>query len=163
MLTGMKQLSWTQFLDTAQEYANRVSGCNKVAVGSAIVKDGKLVALGANRCLPDLCKTRRGCMRVELYGEDSKSHRNPEDCRAIHSEIDAICSAASSGISVKGASIFVTRYPCEGCAKAIIAAGINCVYYGGTAQISEQTAKMFANYDVTCVYIRDWKEDNSDR
>lgn len=156
-------LDWKDCLDMAQVYANRLSGCRKVAVGSAIVNQERVIALGANRAVPDLCKTPRGCLRVEKYGEDSKNHRNPEDCRAIHSEIDAICSAASSGVPVKGSSIFVTRYPCEGCAKAIIAAGIKKVYYGGTAHISPQTAVMFRAFGVDCVYISDWKEDNSDR
>lgn len=156
-------LDWKDCLDMAQVYANRLSGCRKVAVGSAIVNQERVIALGANRAVPDLCKTPRGCLRMEKYGEDSKNHRNPEDCRAIHSEIDAICSAASSGVSVKGSSIFVTRYPCEGCAKAIIAAGIQKVYYGGTAHISPQTAVMFRAFGVDCTYISDWKEDNSDR
>lgn len=159
----LKHLAWKDCLDFAQLYANKVSGCRKVAVGSVIVKNGRIIALGANRGVPDLCKTQRGCLRVEKYGEDSKSHRNPEDCRAIHSEIDALCSAASAGISVDGASIFVTRYPCEGCAKAIISAGIKRVFYGGTARISQQTADMFDEYEVECTYIPDWKEDMSDR
>lgn len=163
-MSKLKSLCRKDCLDMAQSYADKVSGCRKVAVGSAIVStEGNVIAMGANRAVPDLCKTPRGCLRVEKYGEDSKNHRNPEDCRAIHSEIDAICSAASSGVPVKGSSIFVTRYPCEGCAKAIIAAGIKKVYYGGTAHISPQTAVMFRAFGVDCVYISDWKEDNSDR
>lgn len=158
-----RPLSCEDYLDFAQMYANKVSGCRKVAVGSVIVKEGQIVALGANRGVPNLCKTMRGCMRVEKYGEDSKSHRNPEDCRAIHSEIDAICYAARAGISVEGAEIYVTRYPCESCAKAIIASGIRQVYYGGTAKISSQTEEMFDAHHVCCIYIPGWKEDNSDR
>lgn len=162
-MNKLRSLLWKDCLDMAQSYADKVSGCKKVAVGSVIVNGEQVIALGANRAVPDLCKTPRGCLRVEKYGEDSKNHRNPEDCRAIHSEIDAICSAASSGVSVKGSSIFVTRYPCESCAKAIIAAGIKKVYYGGTARISPQTTAMFETFGVVCVYISDWKEDNSDR
>lgn len=162
-MNKMEILDWKDYLDTAQVYANTLSGCRKVAVGSAIVNQERVIVLGANRAVPDLCKTSRGCLRVEKYGEDSKNHRNPEDCRAIHSEIDAICKAASSGVSVKGSSIFVTRYPCEGCAKAIIAAGIKRVYYGGTARISSQTSAMFESSGVDCIYIPDWKEDTSDR
>lgn len=150
------------YLDMAYLYATHNSGCLKVAVGSAIVKGERILSFGVNRAVPNLCKYR-GCLRMEKYGDDSKNHRNPEDCRAIHSEIDAICSAASDGISVKGASIFVTRYPCEGCAKAIVAAGIRFVYYGGTALISSQTAKIFEQYDVECIHVPDWKEDLSDR
>ena len=162
-MSKLKSLNWKDCLDMAQVYANKLSGCRKVAVGSAIVNQERVIALGANRAVPDLCKTPRGCLRVEKYGEDSKNHRNPEDCRAIHSEIDAICSAAAAGHSVAGSSIFVTRYPCEGCAKAIIAAGIKHVYYGGTARISSQTSAMFESFGVDCTYIPDWKEDTSDR
>lgn len=154
---------WMDYLDLAQAYANKRSGCNKVAVGSVIVKDGDIVAFGANRAIPDLCKTMRGCFRVEQYGEDSKSHRNPEDCRAIHSEIDAISTAAKQGARTQDATIYVTRYPCEGCAKAVIAAGIKTVVYGGTTRITPQTAAMFDTYNVDVIYVPDWKEDLTDR
>lgn len=148
------------YLDMAQLYADRLSGCLKVAVGSLIEKDDVIISMGANRCIPNLCKTSRGCLRVEKYGEDSKSHRNPEDCRAIHSEIDALAHAQQSTV---GATIYVTRYPCEGCAKAIIAAGIKEVVYGGTAQISQMTKDMFDSYGVHVLWLPDWKTDLSDR
>lgn len=152
-------MTWNEYLTLAQAYANMNSGCLKVAVGSVIVKDGKIVGLGANRTFPELCK-KKGCLRKELYGDDSKSHRNPSDCRAIHSEIDAISSAS---VSLHKATIFVTRYPCEACARAIIAAGITRVVYGGTAKVSDQTLDMFDKYGVECSYVPYWKEDNSDR
>lgn len=159
----IKNPSWTKYLDLAQMYADSVSGCNKVSVGSVIVRDGRMLSMGANRAIPDLCKSPRGCLRVEKYGEDSKTHRCPEDCRAIHSELDAICSAACDGVSVQGASIFVTRYPCESCAKAIIRAGIKQVIYGGTSEISEYTAAMLERYGVDYIHVLGWKEDLSDR
>lgn len=157
-----RYMSVTETLDTAYQYAQKMSGCRKVAVGSLISKNESIVSMGANRTMPDLCKCR-GCLRVEKYGDDSKSHRNPEDCRAIHSEIDAITSAAQNGISLDGATIYVTRYPCEACARAIVSSGIRHVVYGGTARISDQTQILFDDYDVDCVYIPNWKEDNSDR
>lgn len=149
-------------LDIAYEYAHKRSGCKKVAVGSLMTnKRGAIISMGANRTIPDLCKCR-GCLRVEKYGNDSKSHRNPEDCRAIHSEIDAITVAARVGVSTDDASIYVTRYPCEACARAIISAGIRHVVYGGTTKISDETRRMFDSNGVVCTYV-DWKEDDSDR
>lgn len=155
-------MEFNSYLDLAYAYAQKKSGCNKVAVGSLISKNGSVVSMGANRTMPDLCKCR-GCLRVEKYGDDSKSHRNPEDCRAIHSEVDAITSAAKNGINVEGAIIYVTRYPCEACARAVISAGIDTVIYGGTAEISEQTKQLFDFYNVECIHVKNWKEDNSDR
>lgn len=155
-------MMFDEVLDLAYDYATKKSGCKKVSVGSAICREGSVIALGANRAMPGLCKCR-GCLRVEKYGDDSKSHRNPEDCRAIHSEIDAITIAAQNGISTDGTTIYVTRYPCEACARAIISAGITTVVYGGTVRISDQTQIMFDDYNISCIYIPNWKEDNSDR
>lgn len=161
-MTG-RYMIYEDRLDIAYRYAQKVSGCKKVAVGSMITnKCGAVISMGANRAIPDLCKCR-GCLRVEKYGNDSKSHRNPEDCRAIHSEIDAITAAARTGVSTDDASIYVTRYPCEACARAIISAGIRHVVYGGTTKISEETRQMFENDDVTYTYVPNWKEDDSDR
>lgn len=157
-----RHMSDPSYLDLAYHYAERMSGCKKVAVGSIIKSSGGIISMGANRAIPDLC-IGRGCLRVEKYGNDSKLHRNPEDCRAIHSEIDAITSAAQNGISTDCATIYVTRYPCEACARAIISAGINTVIYGGTAKISEQTQHMFDLYGIQCAHVKNWKEDNSDR
>ncbi len=57
----------------------------------------------------------------------------------------------------------MTRYPCEGCAKAIAAAGIKEVVYGGTTQISKMTRDLFDDFDIKCIWLPDWKEDLSDR
>ena len=159
----MEDIKTREALDVAYSYAEYLSGCNKVAVGSAIVKNGVIIGLGANKALPNLCRTATGCLRMSKYGNDSKVHRDPADCRAIHSEVDAICSAAKAGVNTDGADIYVTRYPCESCAKAIVAAGIKNVYYGGTAQISKQTQEIFETYDVNRFFIEGWREDNTDK
>lgn len=152
----------TDFLDLAEAYAQKRSGCRKVKVGSVIVDPdtGRIISMGANRCIPDLCTTVRGCLRTERYGEDSRSHRNPEDCRALHSEVDAVVNAATS---LKGAEVYVTRYPCEACARVLIAAGVRRVFYGGTAQVSNQTLDMFETNDIQCVFVPNWRADNSER
>lgn len=150
------------FLDVAFNYATMRSSCCKVAVGTALVNKQALISVGANKTLPVSCKSA-GCLRVSLYGDDSKSHRNPSDCRAVHSEIDAITAACRDGISTKGSVAYVTRYPCEACARALVSAGIRKVVYGGTTEISEQTKGIFAGSFVEVQHITDWKEDNTDR
>lgn len=159
MLNRLAVLRAEDYLDMAQMYADKVSGCCKVAVGSVVVKDDHMISFGANRTVPHRCKAA-GCLRVKKYGDDSKSHRNPEDCSSIHSEIDAFANLRESA---EGATIYVTRYPCEGCAKAIISAGIKTVVYGGTAHISDMTEEMFEAYNVRYVWLPGWKEDLSDR
>lgn len=155
----LKTMKREDYLDMAQLYADKMSGCVKVAVGCVIVKDDRMIGFGANRTVSWPCKSC-GCLRVKKYGDDSKSHRNPEDCSSIHSEIDALSNLRESA---EGATIYVTRYPCEGCAKAIISAGIKEVVYGGTAQVSEMTWHMFDAFGIRCVWIPGWKTDLSDR
>lgn len=145
------------YLSAAQKYADKRSGCCKVAVGSIITPDNdtKFQIFGCNRTLPVDCR-EAGCRRVALYGDDSKDHRLPSDCRAVHSEIDAIAQAARFGYSIHGSTIYVTRYPCEACARAIVAAGIKKVFYGREQEISEETQQIFAQGHVEVTHVDTW-------
>ncbi|URW74750.1 deaminase [Sphingomonas donggukensis] len=49
--------------------------------------------------------------------------------RVVHAEMHAISQAASSGRSVKGASLYSTTFPCHGCARHIISSGISEVVF----------------------------------
>lgn len=146
------------YLDMAHTYAKCMSGCTKVVVGSAIVNaEGLVIAFGANAAIPDLCHSK-GCLRIEKYGNNAKSHRLPSDCRAIHSEVNAICHLEESA---KGCTIFVTRYPCEACARAIVAAGIDTVYYGRQQEISEQTEEIFRSAGVNVCHLSSWDAEDA--
>lgn len=146
-----------QILERASLYAFKNSGCNKVQVGSAILTtDGSLI-FGSNYVIGNLCIIK-GCQRIELYGEDSKNHRLPSDCRSLHSEINAICTAVANGKSTYNAKIYITRYPCEACARAIVAAGIREVYYGREQEISDQTKEIFDLGGVKVYWVKDWIE-----
>ena len=154
------------FLDDAQEYANIHSTCAKVKVGSLIrvrdIKaDMKVNFYGCNHGVHNCVEN--GCRRIQLYGENSKEHRLPSDCDALHSEIDAICQAARLGFRLNGATIYVTRYPCEACARAIAASGIKKVVYGRKESISDYTKHILQSANVEIVKVEDWdEEDNND-
>lgn len=49
--------------------------------------------------------------------------------RAVHGEMDAILTCARLGISVRGAYLYATTFPCHNCTRHIIASGIRRVYY----------------------------------
>jgi dCMP deaminase len=65
-------------------------------------------------------------MRETLNVASGQRH---ELCRGIHAEQNAIIQAAYHGVSVKGASLYSTTQPCSICAKMIINAGIDTIYY----------------------------------
>lgn len=147
-------------LNNAQNYADVNSTCAKVKVGSMILGHDGEVMFGCNHGVCNCVKN--GCRRIKLYGENSKEHRLPSDCDAIHSEVDAISKAAKVGMKLSGATIFVTRYPCENCARAIAQAGITTVIYGRREDPSEYTRQILDDSGVKCFKLDTWnREDNN--
>ncbi len=49
--------------------------------------------------------------------------------RSVHAEMAALMDASRRGVSVKGATLFTTTFPCHLCAKHIVASGIERVVY----------------------------------
>jgi len=49
--------------------------------------------------------------------------------RATHAEMDALLAAARVGVSVRGATLYTTTFPCHNCTRHIIGAGIRRVVY----------------------------------
>jgi dCMP deaminase len=92
-------------------------------VGAVIVKDKQIVATGYNGAPKGLahCEEKGGCLRQKLGVPSGERH---ELCRALHAEQNAIIQAATSGLSIEGATIYITTQPCAICAKMIINAGI---------------------------------------
>lgn len=94
-------------------------------VGSVIVKDGKIVVSACNKHVPSdqmpyVNGDPRSCFHKGMHLELST---------AIHSEAACIADAARRGISLEGASMYVTNFPCPPCAKSIAYSGIKKLYY----------------------------------
>ncbi len=119
--------SWgTYFMNITNLVAER-STCTRRAVGAVLVKDKRILSTGYNGAPTGLKHCLEvGCLRERLGVESGKMH---ELCRGIHAEQNAIIQAAYHGVSVKGAAIFCTNQPCSICARMIINAGIQKIYY----------------------------------
>ena len=72
------------------------------------------------------CKERGECLRNKLGIE---SGTRQEVCYAIHAEQNAIVQAAKMGVSLEGATIYITHQPCSMCARMIINSGIKRIVY----------------------------------
>lgn len=103
------------------------STCLRRQVGAVIVKDKRVLATGYNGAPAGLrhC-VEIGCFREKLHIPSGERH---ELCRAIHAEQNAIIQAATSGVSIEGAVLFTTDFPCVLCAKMLINARIKTIYY----------------------------------
>ena len=66
----------------------------------------------------------------DLMRHDTQLKSLIEFSRAVHAEMHALLSAgATHGSEVQGGKLFVTTYPCHSCARHIVAAGIEEVYF----------------------------------
>ncbi|MBA2611694.1 MAG: dCMP deaminase family protein [Bacteroidetes bacterium] len=110
-------------MDLAEKLALR-SHCVKAQVGAVLTKDTRIISLGYNgppagthNC--DIEFPVVGCPR------DSKG-----SCSlALHAEQNAILYAAKNGVSMQGATLYVTLSPCISCARVIYTTGIQKVYF----------------------------------
>ena len=125
------------FMEMAQLVSSR-STCLRRKVGAVIVKDKRVLSTGYNgspkgtKHCEELC-----CIRVQMNVPSGTRH---ELCRGVHAEQNAVTQAAYFGVSVDGASIYTTTYPCSMCAKILINAGIREIIYseGYSDDLSKQ-------------------------
>ncbi len=111
--------SWDEyFMGTAVLMGSR-SPCERLHVGCVLVSAGdhpnRIVAAGYNGFLPGVPHVSR--------------IRDEHEQGTVHAEQNAIADAARRGVSVGGATAYVTHYPCINCAKILAASGISEIVY----------------------------------
>ncbi|MGI6114452.1 MAG: deoxycytidylate deaminase [Mahellales bacterium] len=121
--------TWDEYFMEMVDIVKKRSTCLRRQVGAIIVKDKRMLASGYNGAPTGMKHCGEiGCMREKLGVPSGQRH---ELCRALHAEQNAIIQAAVSGVSIKGATIYITHSPCVLCAKMIINAGIERVVIKG--------------------------------
>lgn len=117
-------LSWDDyFMHVAFLSAQRSKDPNK-QVGAVIVSSQKIICGVGYNGFP------RGCQDDSLPWAKKSLANSPMDTKypyVCHAEMNAIMNKNSE--TVQGASLYVTMYPCNECAKLIIQSGISEVVY----------------------------------
>jgi dCMP deaminase len=109
------------FLKIASVVAER-STCRRHHVGAVAVKDKHILATGYNGAAAGLKDCLElGCLRDEMKIPSGTRH---EICRGIHAEQNVIIQASLHGVSLEGATVYVTHTPCILCAKMLVNAKI---------------------------------------
>ncbi|MGB3751755.1 MAG: dCMP deaminase family protein [Arcobacteraceae bacterium] len=129
------------FINIAKEIAS-ASKCVSKQVGAVIVKDGRILSTGYNG-------TPAGYVNCSDHwkGEYTADHHEWSKTYEIHAEMNAIIWAAREGISIDGATIYVTLEPCSDCSKNLIASGIVRIVYDKSYE--------HTNSDVVTKFITD--------
>ncbi len=119
--------SWDEYFMRLAYLVSTRATCTRRKVGAVIVKDKRVLATGYNGPPKGLAHCDiTGCIREELNVPSGQRH---ELCRGLHAEQNAIIQAAVHGVSIKGATIYVTNHPCVVCSKMIINAEMAEIVY----------------------------------
>jgi dCMP deaminase len=123
----MPRPSWDEyFMDITVRVAQRAT-CLRRKVGAILVKEKKILTTGYNGAPAGLAHCEQvGCLRDRLSVPRGERH---ELCRGTHAEQNAIIQAASFGVSIRGATLYSTHFPCVLCTKMLINAGVRRVVY----------------------------------
>jgi dCMP deaminase len=117
-------------------------------ISSAIVKDNDIIMFAHNEHLPSQHSPYAdGDPRNTLH-----KGIGIEYSTSIHSEARLIAESAKKGISLEGASIYVSIFPCPTCAKQIAFSGIKKLYYGGGYQLLDQET-ILRSKGVEIIYV----------
>ena len=109
------RLEWDEYFMSIALLASCRSPCERLHVGSVIVKDNRLISMGYNGYIS-------GAPHI------SRVQDNHEQS-IIHSEINAITDCAKRGTSLNNAKIYVTHYPCINCFRSIAASNIKEIVF----------------------------------
>ena len=117
-------INWDEYFIGVAKLSARRSKDPNTQVGACIVsEDNKILSMGYNG-FP------RGCSDEDFpWGKEFEliDPYNAKYLYSTHSELNAILNYR--GGSLEGSKIYVTLFPCNECAKAIIQAGIKTIIY----------------------------------
>lgn len=114
-INNIDRLSWDNYFIFIALLASKRSSCSRLNVGCVIVKNSRIVATGYNGFL-------KGAPHISRI-------INGHEQFTVHAEQNAICDAASRGISLNNTIAYITHYPCLNCLKLLIASGISEIKY----------------------------------
>jgi len=111
--------SWDEYFMAMALLISSRSPCERLHVGCVLVSAGehknRVVAAGYNGFLP---------------GAPHKSRvRDGHEQATVHAEQNAITDAARRGVSVNGATAYITHFPCVNCTKMLAATGVRGIRY----------------------------------
>ncbi len=132
----------TYFLQIAEDVAAR-STCDRAMVGAVLVREKRILTTGFNGSPASLPH----CDEIGHLLIDGHC------VRTIHAEANAIIQAALHGVSTKGATCYVTHFPCLNCSKMLINAGVVRIVYDNDYRVDENAVEFLKQTGVEIVRV----------
>ena len=115
-------ISWDEYFMGIAEISSLRSKDPNTQVGCCIVRNNKILSIGYNG-FPNNCSDNEF-----PWNSESDDPLEIKDLYVTHAELNAILNYKDKG-SLEGSTLYVTLFPCNECAKAIIQSGIKKIVY----------------------------------
>ena len=107
--------TWDEYYKKIVIATNERSPCERLQVGCLLVQDNRIISQGYNGFLP-------GCPHNSIV-------RNNHEQATLHAEQNCLADCAKRAVSCKGATAYITHYPCIICCRMLLAAEIGEIKY----------------------------------
>jgi dCMP deaminase len=155
---------WDKFyMEIAEKMATK-SKCSAKHVGCLLVKDNNILSIGINgtfpgaiNCCDKFIKKPDGTWleyrEDDIYEVDKDTHHKWSLINEVHAEMNALAKANKNGVSVEGATAYVTHSPCYNCAKNLYTFGIKTIFYRNAYDDIHEVKELLKNFDIKIIQI----------
>ena len=120
---------WDSYFMKIAAAVSERSTCDRACVGCVLVLDKRILTTGFN-----------GSPSGQPHCDEAGHLMVDGHCvRTIHAETNAIIQAALHGVSTRGATCYVTHFPCINCTKVLINAGIVRLVFSNNYRLDENS------------------------
>jgi dCMP deaminase len=109
------RITWEKYFSELALLVSKRSPCHRLHVGCVLVKDNHIISTGYNGFLPGAAHDS-----IVVDGHEQAT---------VHAEQNCIADCARRGVSTEGAVAWITHFPCIGCFKSLVAAGVKEIMY----------------------------------
>ena len=134
-----KRISWDEYFISSALLMSSRSSCERLHVGCVLVKENRIISAGYNGFLAGL--PHESCVV------------NNHEQNTVHAEQNAISDCAKRGVSVNGATAYITHYPCINCTKILLAAGIKEIKYYDDYKNSDLVKNLLSKSNVETIKL----------
>lgn len=136
-------ISWDEYFMAVAQIVRARSKDPHTKVGACIVRENRIISTGYNG-FPNGCSDEK-----YPWGKENPNPLMNKYFYVTHAELNAILNARQS---VEGCTLYVTLFPCNECAKAIIQSGIKHIIY---MRIKDDTREKVYAHNATCSMFDD--------
>lgn len=137
-----------EIFDIIISHAKDNSTCKKLAVGSGFIDSSRTLYLESNRSTDYNCKDEDECYKAKVTGVYESVEWTRKYCKAVHAEINMINLLRNKDIDPSSGTLYVSRYPCENCARNCVEFGFRHIIYCGKQEISNEVKKIFSEANI---------------